>query len=236
MHWLWLFFLKKREFSLLLMLSLIGLGVYSVFLIPKESAPEVIVPIGIVTTVYPGASASDIEELITNKLEDSINNIDGLEKLTSESHDDVSSITAEFNAKANIDKSIQNLKDAVTKAKSKLPRDANDPIVTEVNFANQPILVLSVSSDLSATDFTSLGEKLKEEFNAVSGIGDVQVSGTRNRQIQVVVNEEKLRLFHVTVSAVTQALSFGNLSANDLYSSSTFAGISMRSSPIRQCS
>ncbi len=212
MHALWLFFLKKREFTLLLMSTLIGLGVYAVFVIPKESAPEVIVPIGIVTTVYPGASASDIEELITNKLEDAIENVDGLESLTSTSRDDVSSITAEFNASADIDKSIQDLKDAVDSAKGELPRDANDPIVTEVNFADQPILVLSISSDLSPAALTALGESMQDEFGGVRGVSDVVVSGTRERQIQVIVKEEALQTYNLSVGAVSQALALGNLS------------------------
>ncbi len=212
MHSLWLFFLKKREFTALLMATLIGLGTYAVFVIPKESAPEVIVPIGIVTTVYPGASASDIEELITNKLEDAIENVDGLESLTSTSRDDVSSITAEFNASADIDKSIQDLKDAVDSAKGELPRDANDPIVTEVNFADQPILVLSISSDLSPAALTALGETMQDEFGGVRGVSDVVVSGTRERQIQVIVKEEALRTYNLSVGAVSQALALGNLS------------------------
>ncbi len=212
MHALWLFFLHKREFTALLMAALIGLGIYAVVVIPKESAPEVIVPIGIVTTVYPGASASDIEELITNKLEDAIENVDGLENLTSTSRDDVSSITAEFNANADIDTSIQDLKDAVESAKGELPRDANDPIVTEVNFADQPVLVLSISSDLSPAALTSLGESLKDEFSGVRGVGEVQVSGTRERQIQVVVKEEALRTYNLSVGDISQALALGNLS------------------------
>ena len=212
MHSLWLFFLRKREFSVLLMLTLIGLGIYAVMVIPKESAPEVIVPIGIVTTVYPGASASDIEELITNKLEDAIENIDDLENLTSISRDDVSSITAEFNAKADIDKSIQNLKDAVDSAKGELPRDANDPFVSEVNFADQPVLTIAISSDLSPVAFTKLGEDLKDSIGGVSGVADVVVTGTRARQIQVIIREEALRAYNLSVSQITGALSSGNLS------------------------
>ena len=212
MHSLWLFFLRKREFSVLLMLALIGLGVYAVILIPKESAPEVIVPIGIVTTVYPGASASDIEELVTNKLEDSIENVDGLDKLTSTSRDGISMVTAEFNATADIDKSIQNLKDAVDKAKGDLPTDALDPTVTEVNFADQPIDVFAISSDLSPAAFTALGEKLKTEFKSVSGVSKVIVTGTRPRQIQVIVKEEALRAYGLGINAVTSAITQGNLS------------------------
>ncbi len=212
MHSFWLFFLRKREFSVLLMFALCALGIYAVILIPKESAPEVIVPIGIVTTVYPGASANDIEELITNKLEDAIENIDDLESLTSTSRDDVSSITAEFNAKADIDKSIQSLKNAIDSAKNKLPRDANDPLVTAVNFADQPVLVLSISSDLSPAELTTLGEALQTEFASVRGVAKVVVTGTRDRQIQVILKEAQLHAYNLSAREVTQALSLSNLS------------------------
>lgn len=212
MHSFWLFFLRKQEFSVLLMLSLVGLGIYAVILIPKESSPEVIIPIGIVTTVYPGASAADIEELITNKLEDAIENIDDLESITSTSRDDVSSITAEFNAKADIDKSLQDLKDAVDSAKGELPRDANDPFVTEVNFADQPVNIIAISSDLSPTEFTKLGEDLKEIIGGVSGVAKVEVSGTRKRQMQVVVTEEALLSYNLSIGQITGALATGNLS------------------------
>ena len=82
--------------------ALIVAGFYSVYLIPKESSPEVIVPIGIVTTIYPGASASDMEELVTNKLENNLESLDGVKDISSISRDGVSSITVEFNANADV--------------------------------------------------------------------------------------------------------------------------------------
>ncbi len=211
MHSLWLFFLHKREFSILLMLALTGLGLYAVTIIPKESFPEVIVPVGIVTTVYPGASASDIEELITNKLEDAIANVEGIVNLTSTSRDDVSTISVEFAASADIDKSIQKLKDAVDSAKSELPGEANDPFITEVDFSNQPILIVAVSSDVSPTEFTALGEKIKDELDTINGVSEVQISGTRARQIQVLVRVESLTSFGISINDVTSALGQANL-------------------------
>jgi len=206
MHFLWIFFLKKRQFSILLIVVLIALGVYSVFVIPKESSPEVIIPMGIVTTIYPGASSSEIEKLITNKIEDAVENVDDLNNLTSTSRDGMSSIVAEFNAKANIDKSIQNLKDAVDRAKNNLPSDANDPIVTEVNLADQPILIIGISANLSPVAFTELGEKLEDEFSSIGGVSDVIISGTRTRIVQVVVKDELLRLYNLGINSVTTAL------------------------------
>jgi multidrug efflux pump subunit AcrB len=124
----------------------------------------------------------------------------------------VSIITAEFNAKADVDKSIRTLKDAVDKAKSDLPADAFDPVVTEVNFADQPVDVIAVSSDLSPAAFTALGEQLKTEFKEVTGVSKVVITGTRPRQIQVVVKEEALRAYGIGINSVTSAITQGNLS------------------------
>ncbi len=211
MHSLWLFFLHKREFSVLLMLTLIGLGTYAVLIIPKESFPEVIVPVGVVRTIYPGAGASDIEELITNKIEDAVANVENIENLTSTSVDDVSTITVEFTANADIDESIQKLKDAVDSAKSKLPSDASDPIVSAVDFSKQPINIIAISSNVSPTAFTALGEQIKDEMASIPGVSEVIISGTRARQIQVLVREESLSSFSIGINDVITALSQANL-------------------------
>ena len=210
MHSLWFFFLRKQEFSWLVILTLVAMGVYTLIAIPKEASPEVIVPVGIVTTVYPGASARDIEELITNRLEDAIENVDDIKEITSTSRDGVSSITAEFNASANIDDSIQALKDAIDTAKAELPRDAEDPIVSEVNFADQPIFVISISSDATPSDFTTLSETISDEFKDVLGVSRVDVQGVRPRQVQVVIPPERLTAFGVTLNDVTGALAQSN--------------------------
>jgi multidrug efflux pump subunit AcrB len=211
MHWLWNFFLAKRQFSWLFIIALCVAGAVSVMAIPKESSPEVIVPIGIVQTMLPGASPADVEELITNKLENSIANVEGLEKLTSSSQEGVSSITAEFDANADVDKSIQDLKDAVDQAKGDLPSDATEPAVFELNFTEQPILVVSVSSELAPVAFTELGRDLEDEFESVSGVSKVDVTGTRPREIQILVRGESLQAYGITLSEVSQALASSNV-------------------------
>ena len=212
MHPLWLFFLKKRQFTWLLMTALIAAGFYAIYLIPKESSPEVIVPIGIVSTVYPGTSAADMEELVTNKLENNFESLDEVKKVTSTSRDGVSVITVEFAASADVDKSINQVKDAVELSKPDLPADALDPVVAEVNFADQPIHVISISSDLDPVSFTDLGKNLEEEFKKVSGVSRVDVSGTRDREVQVVVDSASLSTYGLTIGDVVAALQSANLS------------------------
>lgn len=194
------------------MLAMIAAGFYAVYLIPKESAPEVIVPIAIVSTAYPGASASDMEELITNKLENNFESLDEVKKITSTSRDGLSVVTVEFAASADVDESIDQVKDAVDVAKPELPADATEPRVTEVNFADQPIHVVSISSDLDPVSFTKLGDSLEDEFKQVAGVSRVDVSGTRPLEIQVVVDSASLATYGISLGEVIGSLEAANLS------------------------
>ena len=212
MHWLWNFFLRKRSFTILMMIALTVAGIYSLATIPKESAPEVIIPVGNVIATLPGASASDVEKLITNKLEDEIANIENIDKVTSSSREGVSIVSAQFLASANLDKSMQKLRDAVDRAKVEFPKEANEPQVMEVNFADRPILIISISEDLSPRGLTDLGDYLKDEIKKVRGVSKVDVSGTRKREAQVVIRRSALEQYGLNVSDVMNAITAANAS------------------------
>jgi HAE1 family hydrophobic/amphiphilic exporter-1 len=188
------------------------IGFYSLIQIPKESAPEVVVPVGIVTTVLRGGAGEDVEKLVTNKLEEEIVNVENIDKVTSSSQEGVSVITAQFNASADIEKSIQDLKDAVDKVKTKLPTDADEPTVTKVNFSQQPILILSISQDLSPAGLTRLGDDLEKELRKVKGVSQVDILGTRKKQVQVVLRKDKLATYGVSINQVIAAISGANAS------------------------
>ena len=212
MHSFWIFFLKKRAFTYMVMGTLIAVGLYSLVAIPKESAPEVVVPVGIVTTILRGGSGEDVEKLITNKLEQEIANVENIDKVTSSSKEGVSIITAQFNASADIDKSLQDLKDAVERGKAELPSDAEDPTVTKVNFSEQPILILSVSQDLSPAGLTALGDDLEKELKKIKGVSKVVITGTRKREVQVVVRKNQLATYGLSLNQVIVAIQGANTS------------------------
>lgn len=202
----WTFFIDKHHFTILLSIVLILGGFYAVAVIPKESAPEVQIPMGIVTTVLPGASAEDVESLITDKIEDRVIGIENVSKVTSSSGDGVSSVTVEFTANADLDKSIQLLKDEIDTVRPELPEEANDPIVSDINFADQPILIISIAGELAPAELTTLGEEVKDELERVRGVSSVSLSGVRERQVQVIVEQAKLRQYGLSMSDVTNAL------------------------------
>lgn len=209
----WTFFIEKHHFTVLLGVVLVLAGSYAVLTIPKESSPEVQIPIGVITTALPGASAEDVERLVTDKIEDHVIGLARVNKVTSNSANGISAITVEFDASADIDKSIQLLKDEVDKAKPDLPEEATDPSVTDVNFADQPILIASISGNLAPAELTALGKQAADELDRIPGVSKVVLSGAPDRQVQVIVHAEKLRQYGLSLSDVTNAIRISGIAA-----------------------
>ncbi|MFH0846046.1 MAG: efflux RND transporter permease subunit [Patescibacteria group bacterium] len=209
----WTFFIRKRAFTSLLVISLTIAGIFSLVKITKESSPEIQIPLAIVSTFLPGSSAYDTERLITDKIEDQlINNLDTVSKVSSTSGEGISSITVEFNADADIPSSIQKVKDEVDKVKGELPTEAEDPIISDINFADQPILMFSISSDLPTTEFIKLADNVEAKLKTVSGVSKLGISGIQKREVQVIVDKAALSKFNLGISDLVSAISRANSS------------------------
>ncbi len=206
------FFLRKRQFTYLLLLAITGLGLTAAVLIPKESAPEVKIPVGIVMTILPGSNAQDVEKLVTNKIEDGLNNLTDLNKITSISREGASIVTVEFTAQADLEKSLRNLKDEVDKIKNELPAEANEPTVLEINFADQPMFIASIASDLPASEFSSLAKKVRDELKAMPGVSKAEISGARNKEIQIILNQSRLQNYGLRLGEIVAAIAGSNVS------------------------
>ncbi len=213
MYNIWKFFLSRRAFTMLTMATLFIAGIYALASMPKESTPEVIIPVGIISTPLPGATASDVERLVTDKLEPAVRNVADIDEVTSVSRQGLSIITAQFVASVDIETAIQDLRNAVEGARRDLPSDAEVPTVTKVDFQDQPILMLGIGSDLTPEALTSLGEDLKDDLISVDGVSDVEVSGTRDRQISIIINRDALITHSISIEQVRSALRGANASA-----------------------
>lgn len=208
---LWNFFLSRRQFTYLLVGVLFVGGVMSALVIRKESSPEIIIPVGIITTTLPGASAEEVEKLITNKIEERLTSLGSIQKVTSTSREGVSIVTAEFAASAPVDQSIRKLKDEVDRVKPDLPTEANDPIVSEVNFTDQPVVIVSISTGLAFGEFGRLADRMKDDLQSVAGVSRVDVQGVRNAEVQVIVEKEELARYGLSMSDVINAIRSANV-------------------------
>lgn len=208
----WLnFFIVNFRVVLLLIVLITGLGIYSFMSLPRESNPEVKIPMAIIMTVYSGASPSDIEELVTKKIETGISGVKDVKKITSASSNSVSSVTVEFDAKANLDDSIRKLRDAVNNIKNNLPTDANDPQVVEISLDDTPILTISLVGPYDGFTLRRAGEDIKDELEKIPDVREVRISGGDEKEFSIAYDPQKLTLYSLSPSSVNQIIQGKNL-------------------------
>lgn len=208
---MWDFFIRNERFAYLFLVALLAVGSYSLIAIPKESAPEVVIPVGVVSVAFPGAPAADVESLITNEIERGLNTLENVKKITSSSREGFSSVVVEFDADADLDGSIQDLKDRADVIQRELPDDAEEAVVSEISFVDQPILTISLSGELTDFDFTTLANDVETEIETVSGVSRVEFQGVRDREVSVIVDQAKLQHYELSLSDVISGISSANL-------------------------
>jgi len=138
------FFIEKNRVVFMIMIMLLIWGIGSYATLKRELSPEIVMPYGYVMTTYMGAGPEEIESLITNKLESSINEVSEIKSLTSSSSYGFSGIFVEFEQGVDIDKKIDELESAVNEAKSDLPSEADTPTVKKIETNNAPIMLLTL--------------------------------------------------------------------------------------------
>jgi HAE1 family hydrophobic/amphiphilic exporter-1 len=211
MYRIWNFFLTHRQFTALVMIGVVLAGFISLATIPKESSPEVTIPIAVVITTMPGASAAEVETLVTNVLERPLkSNLEHVDTLTSTSRESVSSITVQFDASADLQESIQKLRDQVQTAKTKLPTDAKDPQVIQIDFASQPVSTISISANLPEPALFTLGKDVQKQLESVRGVSSVSVGGLRDKQVRVLLKKNALAQYGLSAASVAQAIGAQN--------------------------
>src|SRR3954466_14595202 len=203
---MWLnYFVQNFRIVILLIVVISAWGLYSFIKLPRESNPEIKIPIAIVTTLYPGASPSDVEEFVTKKIEAQLSGLKGLKKLTSNSMNSLSSITVEFDAKMDTQEAVRNFRDKVASAKPNISTDAKEPQVFEVSLDDTPIWSLSVTGPYDGFTLRKYAEDIKTELEKNPGIREVQISGGDEKEFDVAYMPEKLLFYGVTVGEANQA-------------------------------
>jgi multidrug efflux pump subunit AcrB len=205
------FFIEKYRLVYLLIGIIFLAGLYAIFTMPKESEPEIAIPYAMVNTMYPGANPEDVELFVTDKIEEKIENLDELKTYTSSSNVGLSSIFVEFSAEADIDKSIQELKDVVDSAKSSIANEAEDPVVTELNIADYPVLTYSLFGDFSDSQLKNYADIVQSKLEGISGVSRVPILGGVEREFQVLLDQKKIASYKLSVSQIVSAISSSNI-------------------------
>jgi len=206
------FFIKKFRVVIMLIAAMFIWGGISLFSMPLESDPEVEIPIGVVVVGLPGASPSDVEELIVNKIEPKLSNLSGLNKLTSVSSNSFANISVEFNANEDIDDAIRRLRDAVDSAKSELPDEAMDPVVKQIAIEDIPVWTIIVSGPFDNFTLREYADIVKDELESLPGTSEVRINGGDTKEIRVSYDPNKLQTYGLSADRVNNIIASTNLS------------------------
>jgi len=145
--------------------------------LPRESFPDISIPIIIVMTPYPGASPTDVESQITDKLEKELKGIEALKQLSSTSQESFSVVTVEFVSGTDVDQALQKVRDRVDVAKVEFPTDAKEPALSEINFSDIPILQVNLAGDVGPAVLKKLAKDLQDEIEGIQGVLRVSIVG-----------------------------------------------------------
>lgn len=201
---------RTSIFIITMIITLAGIMSYNA--LPKEQFPDVVVPTIFVSTVYPGASPTDMEQLVTKPIEKQMKGINGVKKVTSNSVQDFSSVIVEFNTNLDVIQCKQKVKDAVDKAKRDLPTDLPvDPTVTEFDISEIPIMSVNISGDFSLDKLKDYADKLKDQIEELREITRVDMVGALDKEVAIDVDKYKMTAASLTFRDIESALAYENM-------------------------
>jgi len=205
---------KISIYVLVFMITLFGLLNY--YSIPKEQFPEIVIPMVVVNSIYPGTSPSAMENIVTRPLEKNLKSIKGVKKITSRSVQDFSSIIVEFNTGIEIRDAKQQVTDAVDKTRQDLPNDPlfDKPTVMEVDLSEIPIQYINLSGDIPLDRLKEYADELQDRIESLREITRVEIGGALDREIQINIDMYKMRAAGLTFRDVDQAVNLNNMTVS----------------------
>jgi multidrug efflux pump len=184
--------IRNTRLTLSVLVFLILSGTMAYMTIPKEAEPDIQIPIIYVSVHYEGISPEDSERLILRPLETALKSIQGIKKMTGTAYQGGGNVLMEFQAGANLDKALTDVRNKVDDARRDLPSEADEPTVNEVNISEFPVLVVTLSGDVPERVLTAAGRTLRDRVEEISGVLEARLQGTRDDVVEVIVDPSKL--------------------------------------------
>lgn len=204
--------LRNRKIVVFFLMIIAVLGIVSYYVIPKQENPDTTIAVAVVTTVYPGASPAEVEEYVTNVLEDSIGEIDDVDYYTSMSMESASAIIVYYKSDVTMGEVESELRDKVNQIQGSLPDMCQESVVnTDLVSKNQFIISLS-SDNYSAEELVSYGNVIKSELEDIDHVSSVKLEGASAKQVVVDCDIQKLKSYNISIEDILSLMQAQNLS------------------------
>ena len=211
MQWLASISVKRPVFASVLILTLTVIGAFAFTRLGLDRFPKVDFPTIVVTTRLPGAAPEEVETEISDKIEEAVNTISGIDELRSTSSEGVSTVIISFLLEKDADIAAQEVRDRVNRVIPLLPKTIDQPTVEKFDPDAAPVLTLAVSASKPIRDITEYADKtLRRQLESVNGVGQVVVVGGRQRQVNIWLDAARLQAYNLTVTDVSRALQAQN--------------------------
>ena len=203
---------RRPVFATMLIGVLVVAGWFSYESLTLELMPKVEMPVVTVTTTLPGAGPEEIEAQITKIVEEAINTVSGIDELRSVTREGLSQVVVQFVLEKELGIAAQEVRDKVGTILADLPEDADPPIVEKFDIDATPIATITVSGFRGLKELTEIAEnQVKEPLESVSGVGAIDILGGRKREIQVLLDHERLLAYRLSIQTVAEALAKQNV-------------------------
>jgi multidrug efflux pump subunit AcrB len=197
---------EHRTSVLVLLVIITLMGTLAYRATPKESFPELAIPIIAISTIYPGVSPADIETQVTRVIEEDLSTISEIKELTSTSVEGYSSVVAEFDPSINLDEALQKVREKVDLAKADLPEDAEEPNIIEFNFSEIPVMQVNLSGEYGLVRLKELAEELQDRLETIPSVLRADLRGGLEREVKVDVDLSKMNYYGVALEDVIDAI------------------------------
>ena len=212
---------RSRTVVLSLIVVLVA-GIYAYLTIPKEAEPDIEIPIIYVSISHDGISPEDAERLLVRPLEQEMRSIEGVKEMTANAYEGGANVQLEFDAGVDTNQALQDVREKVDAAKAKLPGETDEPTVNEVKMSRfDPMLVLNLAGNVPERTLTSIAKSLKEKLEGLSGVLEVNLVGTREELMEVVVDPLAMESYGLDQAQIINFISRNNrlVAAGALHSS-----------------
>src|SRR4051812_6573629 len=207
MQWLASISVRRPIFATVLILFVVVVGIVGYGKLNVDRFPNVDLPVVSIITTLPGAAPEEIETELTDKIEEAINTISGIDELRSISTEGVSQVFVTFLLDKSVDVASQEVRDHLATVLHDLPEGTESPVVSKLDPDAAPVLFVAVESDRSIRDITELADhQIRQSLESISGVGQVTIIGGHKRQVQVLLDPNKLKANGLTASDVRRAI------------------------------